>query len=62
VPRDKDHAVLHQIQIGNTDVQQITSATTLSNREVNYCFEKLEELGLIEVEKLDGMVEHIIDG
>jgi len=60
--RDKDLAILHQIQEGHTDVQQITEATTLSNREVNYCFEKLQQQGLIEVEKPGGMVERIING
>ena len=60
--RHKDLTILHQIREGNTDIQQITEATTLSNREVNYCFRKLEQRGLIEVEKPDGMVERVIDG
>ncbi|MDZ7688645.1 MAG: hypothetical protein U5J64_07985 [Halobacteriales archaeon] len=60
--RDKDRAVLQHIQNGRDDIQKITEATTLENHEVNYCFEKLENLGLIEVEKPDGMVERVVDG
>jgi predicted transcriptional regulator len=60
--RDKDHVVLTQIQAGDRDVQQLTAATTLTNSEVNYCFRKLEDLGLIEVEKPDGMVDRVVDG
>ena len=60
--RDKDQTVLHQIYDENTDIQQITEATTLSNREVNYCFQKLGQRGLIEVEKPDGMIERVVDG
>jgi len=60
--RGKDQTVLHQIYDGNADIQQITEATTLSNRKVNYCFQKLEQQGLVEVEKLDGMVERVING
>jgi predicted transcriptional regulator len=60
--RDKDWTVLHQIQNGHTDIQQITSATLLENHEVNYCFRKLEELSLIEVQKPEGMVERIVNG
>ena len=60
--RDKDHVVLHQINEGNDDVQKITSETTLENHHVTYALEKLEEHGLIQVEKPDGMVERIING
>lgn len=60
--REKDRAVLRHIDEGNDDVQHITAATTLENHEVNYCFRKLEDQGLIEVEKPDGMVERVIDG
>ncbi|PSQ39404.1 hypothetical protein BRD13_03085 [Halobacteriales archaeon SW_5_70_135] len=60
--RDKDQTVLHQIHSGNNDIQQITEATTLSNRKVNYCFQKLEQQGLIDVHKPDGMVKRVIDG
>jgi len=60
--RDKDHAVLQYIEQGQDDVQKITSITTLENHHVAYCFEKLEELGLIEVEKPDVMVERTVDG
>jgi predicted transcriptional regulator len=60
--RDKDKTVLHHIKEGRDDIQKITEATTLENHEVNYCFQKLEKLGLIEVEKPDGMVERVVDG
>lgn len=60
--RDKDEAVLRNISEGNDDVQKITAATTLENHHVTYCFEKLEELGLIEVSKPDGNVERMVDG
>lgn len=60
--RDKDKAVLNHIKEGRDDIQKITEATTLENHEVNYCFQKLEKLGLIEVEKPDGMVERVVDG
>jgi len=60
--RDKDHVVLQHIEEGREDVQKITAETTLENHHVSYCFEKLEELGLITVEKPDRMVERVIDG
>lgn len=60
--REKDRTVLKRIQAGDDDVQKITSSTILSNSEVNYCFRKLHDLDLIEVEKPDGMVERTIDG
>ena len=46
---DKDHLVLQQVEQGNDDVQKITSATILENHHVTYAFEKLEELGLLQV-------------
>jgi predicted transcriptional regulator len=60
--RDKDKTVLHHIKEGRNDIQKITESTTLENHEVNYCFQKLEKLGLIEVKKPDGMVERVVDG
>lgn len=60
--REKDHAVLNCIRNGQNDVQLITEATTLNNSEVNYCFRKLSEMELIEVQKQEGMVERVIDG
>jgi prefoldin subunit 5 len=60
--RGKDEAVLHCIESGDNDIQLITSNTTLSNSEVNYCYRKLEKIGLIQVEKPDGMVERVVDG
>jgi len=60
--RDKDHVVLQHIEEGREDVQKITEKTTLENHHVSYCFEKLEEQGLITVEKPDTMVERVVDG
>lgn len=60
--REKDAAVLLCIAEGEDDVQKITSATSLSNGEVNYCFRKLEDSGLIVVEKQSGMVERVVNG
>jgi predicted transcriptional regulator len=60
--RDKDHHILQQIHQGNNDVQKITSATTHENHHVTYSFQKLEDLGLVEVLKPEGTVERIIDG
>ena len=60
--REKDRVVLECIQSGQDDIQLITEATTLTNSEVNYCFRKLSELEMIEVEKPDGMVERVING
>jgi predicted transcriptional regulator len=60
--REKDRVVLTCIGNGKDDVQKITAATTLENHHVTYAFEKLEEQGLIHVEKPDGMVERVIDG
>jgi len=60
--RDKEHLLLQQIQSGNDDVQKITSETTLENHHVTYAFEKLEELGLLEISKPEGTVERIING
>jgi len=60
--RDKDHHILQQVESGNDDVQKITSATTLENHHVTYAFQKLEDLGLVEVSKPEGTVERVIDG
>ena len=60
--RDKDYIVLQTIEEGRGDVQKITAETTLENHHISYCFEKLEDLGLITVEKPDKMVERVIDG
>lgn len=60
--RDKDHVVLKHLEEGLDDVQKITEETTLENHHVSYCFEKLEEQGLITVEKPDTMVERVVNG
>ena len=60
--REKDTAVLSCIENGENDIQLITSATTLSNSEVNYSFRKLENLELIEVEKPEGTVARVVNG
>lgn len=60
--RGKDKVVLQAISNGQDDIQRITSKTTLENHEVNYCFTKLQNLNLIEIEKPDGYTTRIIDG
>jgi len=60
--RDKDQIVLQAIQSGEDDVQKITETTILENHGVNYCFTKLQDLGLIEVEKPDGYTTRTING
>lgn len=60
--REKDHAVLTAISEGATDTRQIREATTLSNRDVNYCLDKLDDHGLIETETPDGRVTRVVDG
>lgn len=60
--RDKDHAVLECIRRGDTDVHAVKQATTLTRREVNYCFEKLADLDLIAVTRPDGWTERVVDG
>ena len=60
--REKDVKVLELVSEQADDVQQLTSATNLTNSEVNYCFRKLEDWNLITVEKPEGMVTRVIDG
>ena len=60
--RDKEQIILQQVHSGNDDVQKITSATTLENHHVTYAFQKLEDLGLVDVSKPEGTVERVIDG
>ena len=60
--RDKDEIVLHAIQNGEDDIQKITETTILENHEANYCFTKLEELNLIDIEKNTGYTTRNING
>jgi predicted transcriptional regulator len=60
--RDKDEIVLQAIQNGEDDIQKITETTILENHEVNYCFTKLEELNLIDIEKNTGYTTRNING
>ena len=60
--RDIDQAVLQHITEGHNDTQKITQHTTLKTHRVRYSLEKLEQQGLITVEKPDTMVERVIDG
>ncbi|MFB1064805.1 hypothetical protein [Natrinema sp. H-ect4] len=60
--RDKDHVVLQHVEEGRDDVQKITAETTLENHHVSYSFDKLEDLGLVVVNKPDKMVERVVDG
>lgn len=60
--REKDHAVLACVRNGNNNTRQVREATTLSNRDVNYALDKLEDLGLIRTETPEGRVTEIVDG
>ena len=60
--RGKDQAVLQAVQEGHDDAQRIKSETTLENHEIRYSLDKLEDLGLVELEQPDGMVERVVDG
>lgn len=60
--REKDRVVLRCISEGATDTTAIREKTTLSNRDVHYCFDKLEEGGLIETHTPDGRVTRVING
>ena len=60
--REKDLTVLHLLSEGEDDVQRVTSSTTLTNSEVNYCFQKLEDMDLITVSKPEGTVSRVVDG
>jgi predicted transcriptional regulator len=54
--------VLQLVSEGHNDIQKITEETTLTNSQVNYRFQKLQDLDLIEVEKRDGWTTRVIDG
>ena len=60
--REKDLTVLNLLSDGEDDVQKLTSATTLTNSEVNYCFQKLNDMKLVTVRKPDGTVTRVVDG
>jgi len=60
--REKDLTVLNLLSDGEDDVQKLTSATTLTNSEVNYCFQKLNDIKLVTVSKPDGTVTRVVDG
>lgn len=47
--REKDHAVLECIRRGDNDVYHIGKETTLERREINHCFEKLDDIGILTV-------------
>jgi len=60
--RDKDQAVLQALSDGHDDTQKIKSETTLENHEIRYSLDKLEGLGLVELEQPNGMVERVVKG
>lgn len=60
--REKDHVVLQCIRDGYDTTRAIRDETTLSNRDVNYAFDKLEDLGLIETVTPDHRVTAVVDG
>lgn len=59
---EKDRTVLACLQDGAETTTDIRTETTLSNRQVNYCLDKLETQGLIETWTPDGRVTQVIDG
>lgn len=60
--REKDVTVLQALLDGSEDLFEVRQATTLSNRETNYIFDKLADDGLIEVTPQDGRVTRVVDG
>jgi len=60
--REKDLTVLNLLSDGEDDVQKVTSSTILTNSEVNYCFQKLNDMKLVTVSKPDGTVTRVVDG
>lgn len=60
----KDLTVLQAVRDGCEDVFEITRATTLSNREVNYSLDEksLADMGLVELSRPDGRVVREVDG
>lgn len=60
--RDKDHTIIECIHQGHDTTRTIREQTIFSNRDVNYSFDKLEDLGLIETEAPDCRVTEVVDG
>lgn len=60
--RDEDHDVLVCIRRGDSDVRSINEETALTQRQINYAFEKLQELGLIDVHRPEGYTTQVING
>lgn len=61
--RDVDHVVLQCVAEGAGDTFEITRDTIFETHQIRYSLkEKLAPLGLIELEKPDGMVERVHNG
>lgn len=60
--REKDDVVLQKVAEGKNDIQLVTSSTSLKRSEVDWCFRKLDDLGLVKVETPEGMVDRVVDG
>lgn len=60
--REKDHAVLTCIRDDQGDTRKIRETTTLSNRDVNYSLNKLEDLDLIKTKTPEGRVTQVVNG
>lgn len=60
--REKDLTVLQCIQEDHADTRRIREATTLSNRDVHYCFDKLEDRDLIKTYTPEGRTTEIVEG
>lgn len=59
---EKDRTVFACLHDGAETTTDIRAETTLSNRDVNYCLDKLVDQGLIETWTPDGRVTQVIDG
>lgn len=60
--REIDQVVLQKVAEGVDTTHKISKATTFKTHEVRYSLKKLGRLGLLKIEKRDGMEEDIIDG
>jgi hypothetical protein len=60
--RDKDAAILQLVADGEHTTRNLRETTTLSRREIQYAFDKLEDLTMLTVEAPDGYTTEMIDG
>jgi len=60
--REIDQAVLEAVEQGYDDAHKIKMNTVYSNNRIGYSLEKLEDQGLLVLEKPEGMVERSVEG